>query len=74
MSFARADTVKFSKFGPMLSMIHPKLIPRIKPLWNTSEKDVGTWAVMNDIDIHLDECPYSSISLRGKTKKIFLIK
>lgn len=68
MSFSRADTVKFSKFGPMLSMIHPKLIPRIKPLWNTSEKDVGTWAVMNNIDIHLDECPYSSISLRGKTK------
>ena len=68
MSFARSDTLKFSKFGPMLDAIHPKLIPRIKPLWNTPEKDVGTWAVMNDIDIHLDECPYSSLSLRGKTK------
>ena len=68
MSFTRADTLKFSKFGPMLDTIHPKLIPRIKPLWNTPEKDVGTWAVMNDINIHLDECPYSSLSLRGKTK------
>lgn len=68
MSFARADTLKFSKFGPILDTIHSKLIPRIKPLWNTLEKDVGTWAVMNDIDIHLDECPYSSLSLRGKTK------
>ncbi|MPL58193.1 tRNA-5-methyluridine(54) 2-sulfurtransferase [bioreactor metagenome] len=68
MSFSRADTIKFSKFGPMLSMIHPKLIPRIKPLWNTSEKDVGIWAVMNNINIHFDECPYSNISLRGKTK------
>ncbi|MBZ9571442.1 TIGR00269 family protein [Methanobrevibacter sp. TMH8] len=69
MSFARADTLKFSKFGPMLDTIHPKLIPRIKPLWNTPEKDVGTWAVMNNINIHLDECPYSSLSLRGKTKE-----
>ena len=69
MSFARADTLKFSKFGPMLDTIHPKLIPRIKPLWNTPEKDVGTWAIMNDIDIHLAECPYSSLSLRGKTKE-----
>ena len=68
MSFARGDTLKFSKFGPVLDTIHPKLIPRIKPLWNTPEKDVGTWAVMNDINIHLDECPYSSLSLRGKTK------
>ena len=68
MSFARADTLKFSKFGPKLDQIHPKLIPRIKPLWNTTEKDVGIWAIMNNINIHLDECPYSHLSLRGKTK------
>ncbi len=68
MSFARGDTIKFSKFGPELDVIHPKLIPRIKPLWNTPEKDVGMWAVLNDIDIHLEECPYSKLSLRAKIK------
>lgn len=68
MSFARGDTIKFSKFGPKLDVIHPKLIPRIKPLWNTPEKDVGMWAVLNDIDIHLEECPYSKLSLRAKIK------
>ncbi len=69
MSFARGDTIKFSKFGPKLDVIHPKLIPRIKPLWNTPEKEVGTWAVLNDIDIHLAECPYSNLSLRAKIKE-----
>jgi uncharacterized protein (TIGR00269 family) len=69
MSFARNDILKFSKFGPMLAAIHPKLIPRIKPLWNTPEKDVGTWAIINNINIHLDECPYSNLSLRAKTKE-----
>lgn len=68
MSFARGDTIKFSKFGPELDVIHPKLVPRIKPLWNTLEKDVGLWAVLNDIDIHLEECPYSKLSLRAKIK------
>lgn len=68
MSFARGDTIKFSKFGPELDVIHPKLIPRIKLLWNTPEKDVGMWAVLNDIDIHLEECPYSKLSLRAKIK------
>lgn len=68
MSFARGDTIKFSKFGPELDVIHPKLIPRIKPLWNTPEKDVGMWAELNDIDIHLEECPYSKLSLRAKIK------
>ncbi|MBQ6813397.1 MAG: TIGR00269 family protein [Methanobrevibacter sp.] len=68
MSFSRGDTVKFSKFGPELAQIHEKLVPRIKPLWNTPEKEVGMWAVLNDIDIHLAECPYSSLSLRAKIK------
>lgn len=68
MSFARADLIKFSKFGPKLDLIHPKLVPRIKPLWNIPEKEVGTWAVLNDIKVHFDECPYSNLSLRAKTK------
>ena len=69
MSFARGDNIKFSKFGPKLDVIHPKLVPRIKPLWNTPEKEVGMWAVINNIDIHLDECPYSHLSLRAKIKE-----
>jgi uncharacterized protein (TIGR00269 family) len=68
MSFARADVIKFSKFGPKLDTIHPRLIPRIKPLWNTPEREVGIWAVMNEIHVHFDECPYSSLSLRAKIK------
>ena len=73
MSFARGDTIKFSKFGPELDVIHPKLVPRIKPLWNTPEKEVGMWAVINDVDIHLDECPYSHLSLRAKIKEFLNI-
>ncbi|MDL2245983.1 TIGR00269 family protein [Methanobrevibacter sp. OttesenSCG-928-K11] len=73
MSFARGDVLKFSKFGPKLDIIHPKLIPRIKPLWNTLEKDVGKWAILNDIDVHLEECPYSNLSLRAKIKEFLNI-
>ncbi len=68
MSFSRGDTVKFSKFGPELDRIHEKLVPRIKPLWNTPEADVKKWAVINNIDIHIAECPYSNLSLRAKIK------
>ncbi len=68
MSFARADLLKFSKFGPKLDIIHPRLVPRIKPLWNTKEKEVGTWAILNDMKVHFDECPYAGSSLRAKTK------
>ncbi len=68
MSFAKADFRRFSKFGPKLDRIHPKLVPRIKPLWKIPEKDVGIWAVMNKVDVHFAECPYSHTSLRAKVK------
>ncbi len=68
MTFSRADFSRFSKFGPKLDPIHPKLIPRIKPLWNIPEKDVGTWAVLNNVEVHFAECPYSYTSARSKMK------
>ena len=69
MTFSRADFRRFSKFGPKLDAIHEKLIPRIKPLWNVLEKDVGTWAVLNNVDVHFAECPYSYMSARSKMKE-----
>lgn len=69
MSFARADFRRFSKFGPKLDTIHPKLIPRIKPLWYVPEIDVGMWAVLNDVEVHFAECPYSHMSARSKMKE-----
>ncbi len=69
MSFARVDSIKFSKFTPELNQIHAKLIPRIKPLWNTPENDILKWVSLNDIEIHEAVCPYSAQSLRGKIKR-----
>lgn len=68
MSFARADTRRFGKFGPKLDRIHPKMIPRIKPLWKIQEKEVGIWAVLNEMDVHMAECPYAYTSFRSNLK------
>ncbi|MGZ7136215.1 MAG: TIGR00269 family protein [Methanobacterium sp.] len=69
MSFARADFRRFPKFGPKLDAIHPKLIPRIKPLWEIPEKDVGIWVILNDLEVHFANCPYSHLSARSKMKE-----
>lgn len=68
MSFTRADVRRFAKFGPKQVRIHPKMVPRIKPLWLIGEKEVGIWAVLNDADVHLAECPYAHQSLRSRLK------
>jgi len=68
MSFSRADVRRFGKFGPKQERIHPKMVPRIKPLWLIPEKEVGIWAVLNEVDVHLAECPYAYQSLRSRLK------
>lgn len=68
MSFARADIRRFPKFGPKLERIHPKMVPRIKPLWNILEKEVGMWAILNKVDVHLAKCPYAHKSFRSRLK------
>jgi uncharacterized protein (TIGR00269 family) len=68
MSFSRADVRRFGKFGPRQERIHPKMVPRIKPLWLVGEKEVGVWAVLNNIDVHFAECPYAYQSLRSRLK------
>ena len=68
MSFARADVRRFAKFGPKQELIHRKMVPRIKPLWIIPEKEVGMWAVLNEADVHLAECPYAHNSLRSRLK------
>ena len=68
MSLARGDVRKFSKFGPELQRIHPAMVPRIKPLWSTPERDVVFWAVLNDVKVHLDSCPYSDLSMRSRIR------
>lgn len=68
MSFARADTRRFAKFGPKLDRIHPRMIPRIKPLWKIQEKEVGHWVVVNELEVHMAECPYAHASFRSYLK------
>jgi uncharacterized protein (TIGR00269 family) len=68
MSFARADVRRFAKFGPKQERIHPKMVPRIKPLWLVPEKEVGMWAIMNEVEVHMAECPYAYQSLRSRLK------
>jgi uncharacterized protein (TIGR00269 family) len=68
MSLAKAELRRFYKFGPKLDRIHPDMVPRIKPLWKIHEKDVGIWAVLNNVEVHFAECPYSETSLRSKIK------
>ncbi|MEM0492914.1 MAG: TIGR00269 family protein [Candidatus Thermoplasmatota archaeon] len=69
MNFVNNDLEKLARFGPH-QRIQPGLIPRIMPLRSIPENEVMLYAVLEEIDFHYAECPYSIRALRGDFRSI----
>jgi uncharacterized protein (TIGR00269 family) len=69
MNFARADVAKLARLGPHTAQ-QKGLIPRIQPLRDIPEKEVYLYAVLNRIEFHNAECPYSDRAMRLRFKHI----
>ncbi|UCF08186.1 MAG: TIGR00269 family protein [Thermoplasmata archaeon] len=69
MNFARGDVAKLARLGPH-GRVQEGLVPRILPLRLIPEKECYLYAVLNKIDFHDGECPYSERALRGKYRNI----
>ncbi len=55
-----------SRLGPFNGIIRSeKFIPRVKPLYMVSEKEVRLYTIIMDFDVGYDECPYAKGSFRG---------
>ncbi len=58
-----------ARLGPVTGMTHdPKFIPRIKPLYFLSEKEVATYAFIQGFMETYNECPHASDSYRAKVR------
>jgi uncharacterized protein (TIGR00269 family) len=64
MNFANGDMQKLARLGPH-TKIQPGLIPRMLPLRTIPEKENMLYAIINNIEFHDAECPYSIRALRG---------
>lgn len=64
MNLMRADIEKESRLGPKTEPRHSKLVARIKPLREVPEREVALYALLNGIEVHLEECPYAGESFR----------
>jgi len=64
MNFANGDLKKLARLGPHLK-VQPGLIPRMMPLRTIPEKENTLYAIIQNIDFHDGECPYSARAMRG---------
>lgn len=69
MNFVRGDVAKLARMGPH-KRVQSGLVPRIQPLRLIPEKEVYLYAMLNEIEIHDGECPYSEWALRGTYRNI----
>jgi uncharacterized protein (TIGR00269 family) len=69
MNLLPGDVATLARLGPH-TRVQEGLIPRIQPLRLIPEKECYLYAILNNIEFHGGECPYSQRALRGKFRNI----
>lgn len=69
LNLLRGDTTRFSRLSRIPQKIHPKFIPRIKPLVLISQPKIVYYALANNIEYHEQSCPYSSQARRNNVRE-----
>lgn len=57
LNYLRGDLSRLYRLGPK-TRGKEGFVPRIKPLRNISEKEAAIYAMLEDLDVHIDECPH----------------
>ncbi len=66
LNFLHSDIERLARLIPQRKQNN--LILRIKPLREIYEREVVTYAILNDLPLSLDECPYSSFPVRSMVR------
>lgn len=71
MNFFRNQLDVSARLGPVTGVIKDKrFIPRVKPLYFLSEKEITAYSLLKGFDVRYVECPYSIESYRNRVQEI----
>lgn len=66
MNYLEGNIDNLMRIGAKTEPISNKFTVKIKPLREIPEKEIGLYVIARELDVHFDECPYSSESFRGE--------
>ena len=78
MNFFEGDVAQMAKhfdasLGPFDERHETEtFVPRAKPLRDVPEKEVALYAHLDDLPVHMAECPHSSEAYRGEIQELLL--
>ena len=65
LNIIHGDALRIARVKPVLTVIHPKLVQRVKPLCEVPEKEVAFYAYLRRIEFQGIPCPYAQTALRN---------
>jgi len=65
LNVVHGDPMRIARAKPVLDVIHPKLVQRVKPFCMMPEKEVVFYAYLKGIEFQCIDCPYAQTALRN---------
>jgi uncharacterized protein (TIGR00269 family) len=70
LNIVHGDPLRIARIKPVLDVVHPKLVQRMKPLCLVPEKEVVFYAYLKDIEFQCIDCPYAETALRNDLRNM----
>jgi uncharacterized protein (TIGR00269 family) len=65
LNIVHGDPLRIARIKPVLQVIHPKLVQRVKPLCMVPEKEIVMYSYFKGITFQCINCPYAQTALRN---------
>ena len=65
LNIIHGDALRIARAKPVLTVAHPKLVQRVKPLCEVPEKETAFYAYQRKIEFQSIPCPYAQTALRN---------
>ena len=68
LNIIHGDPLRIARVKPVLSIIHQKLVQRVKPLCEVLEREIAFYAYLREIEFQGIPCPYAGTALRNDAR------
>jgi uncharacterized protein (TIGR00269 family) len=65
LNVVHGDPMRIARSKPVLDVVHPKFVQRVKPLCMVPEKEIVFYAYLKGIEFQSILCPYAQTALRN---------
>ena len=70
MNYLEGNTDNLTKLGAKTESNAEEFTPKIKPLREIPEREIGLYVVAKNLEVHFDSCPYAQQSFRKEVSEV----